>query len=239
MEREACASGYACVAGADEAGRGALFGPVFAAAVVLSVERPVYGLRDSKELDPMRREELAAAIRERAAWAVAAVDAFVIDRVNIYNASCLAMQRAIEQLDPPPDYLLLDAVRLDLPLPQRRIIHGDAKCQAIAAASILAKVYRDASMREWDQIYPQFGLRRHKGYATPEHLWALASYGPTMHHRFSYEPVRAACAPSLWAIFALREEIHFRWEPEGRAAPGGIPAWAPGIAAVEEAGAWR
>jgi ribonuclease HII len=217
LEREARAFGYPRVAGADEAGRGSLFGPVFAAAVILSEDHPVRGLRDSKELEPLERAELAAAIRERAAaWAVASVDAFVIDRINIYQASCVAMQRAVEQLEPPPDYLLADAVRLDLCLPQRAVVHGDARCQAIAAASILAKVHRDACMREWDEVYPQYGLRRHKGYTTPEHLEALEIFGPTVHHRFSYEPVRAACGLSAHAVFALRETLHFRWEP-GRA----------------------
>lgn len=221
--------GYRFVAGADEAGRGSLFGPVYAAAVVLSPDRPVRGLRDSKELDARRREDLAGAIRERAvAWAVAAADAFLIDRVNIYRASCLAMVRAIEQLSPPPDFLLLDAVRLDLPLPQKRIVHGDAQCQAIAAASILAKVSRDECMAEWDRVYPQYGLCRHKGYGTSEHLQALSRCGPTMHHRFTYEPVRAACERSFWAVFALREQFHFRWEPAGA-----------GSRRAAEAGAWR
>ncbi len=209
------ASGFGCVAGADEAGRGSLFGPVFAAAVVLSPDRPIRGLRDSKEVDPARREELAEAIRERAAaWAVAPVDAFVIDRINIYRASCLAMERAIERLAPPPDCLLLDAVRVDLPLPQTSVIHGDARCLAIAAASILAKTGRDACMRQWDQVFPQYGLGRHKGYGTAQHIAALALYGPTVYHRFSFEPVRAACPRSLRSIFALREEFHFRWEPQ-------------------------
>ncbi len=214
MEREARASGYALVAGADEAGRGSLFGPVYAAAVILSPERPVRGLRDSKELEAQRREELAAEIRERAvAWAVSSVDAFLIDRINIYQASCVAMKRAIEQLSPAPDYLLLDAVRIDLPLPQQPIIHGDARCQAIAAASILAKTCRDDCMREWHGVYPQYGLGRHKGYTTPEHLEALAAFGPTLYHRFSYEPVRLVCPRSFRAILELRESLHFHWEP--------------------------
>ncbi|MGD0014355.1 MAG: ribonuclease HII [Bryobacteraceae bacterium] len=220
MERELRGSGYALVAGADEAGRGSLFGPVFAAAVILSPERPIRGLRDSKELSAGRREELAAEIHERAwAWAVASIDAFLIDRINIYRASCLAMARAIERLEPAPDYLLLDAVRLDLPLPQRRVVHGDARCQAIAAASILAKTERDACMSQWDEVYPQYGLGRHKGYATPEHAGALAAYGPTLHHRFSFEPVHAACSASLRAVLALRERFHFCWEP-----PSGLEA---------------
>jgi ribonuclease HII len=215
LEREARACGFTVVAGADEAGRGSLFGPVFAAAVVLDPERPVYGLRDSKELFAAERERLAGEIRERAmAWAVASVDAFVIDEINIYQASCLAMMRAIEQLSPPPDYLLLDAVRLDLELPQKRVVHGDQKCQAIAAASILAKVCRDAAIREWDRVYPWYGLRNNKGYATSDHLEALAVRGPSLQHRFSYEPVRAACPRSYRALLALRESLHFRWEPQ-------------------------
>ncbi len=209
MERRLRASGFSRIAGADEAGRGSLFGPVYAAAVVLSPARAIRGLRDSKKLDRERREELAAEIRERAdAWAVAHVDAFLIDRINIYQASCLAMKRAIEQLAPAPDCLLLDAVRVDVPLPQTPVIHGDARCQAIAAASILAKTARDACMRQWDEVFPQYGLRRHKGYTTAEHVAALAVYGPTMHHRFSFEPVREACPRALRA-----ERFHFRWEP--------------------------
>jgi len=214
MERGVRALGYSLVAGVDEAGRGSLFGPVFAAAVTLDPDRPIRGLRDSKELDPERREELAACIRERAlAWAVAVVDSFVIDRINIYQASRLAMKRAVEQLAPRASYLLVDAVAVDLPVPQQAIIKGDARCQAIAAASILAKVQRDACMCEWDEVFPQYGLRRHKGYGTPEHIEALVAYGPTMHHRFSYDPVRAACPPALRAMLSLRQQLHFHWEP--------------------------
>jgi ribonuclease HII len=214
LERQAHAFGYRLAAGADEAGRGSLFGPVFAAAVILSPERPIRGLRDSKEVPAERREELAAAIRERAlAWAVASIDAFLIDRINIYQASCLAMTRAIRQLEPAPDYLLLDAVRLELALPQARIVHGDAKCQAIAAASILAKTSRDECMVEWDAVYPQYGLGRHKGYTTLDHIAALTAYGPSLHHRFSFEPVRAVCPPALRTLFRLRERFHFAWDP--------------------------
>ena len=204
LEREARAAGYALVAGADEAGRGCLFGPVFAGAVILSPLRPVRGLRDSKVLSPERREELAALIYERAlAWAVAAVDASVIDRINIYQASRLAMKQALEQLAPAPDFALVDGVRLDTPLPHQQVIHGDARCRVIAAASIIAKVRRDECMNEWDRVFPQYGLRRHKGYGTPEHLRALAAYGPTAQHRFTYEPVRAACSGSLWETTEL------------------------------------
>jgi ribonuclease HII len=192
LERELQARGYRAVAGVDEVGRGALFGPVVAAAVVLCPDRPVRGLNDSKLLDAARREVLAARIRERAvAWAVAAVDAATIDSINIYQASRLAMRVAVGRLDPPPDFLLVDAVAIDLPLPQRGLIHGDARCQAIAAASIIAKVYRDACMRTWHEIFPEYGLAENKGYATPEHFRALERLGPTPLHRLSFEPVRA------------------------------------------------
>jgi ribonuclease HII len=176
----------------DEVGRGSLFGPVVAAAAILSPDRPVRGLNDSKLLDPERREVLAGRIRERAvAWAVAAVDAATIDSINIYQASRVAMRLAVSRLRPAPDFLLVDAMAIDLPLPQRPLIKGDARCHAIAAASIVAKVYRDACMRVWDEVFPEYGLASHKGYATPEHCSAIEKYGPTPLHRLSFEPVRA------------------------------------------------
>jgi len=191
FEAAARARGYRRVAGLDEAGRGCLFGPVYAAAVILAPERPIRGLRDSKELTPDEREALAGEIRERAAaWAVAWVEAAEIDRLNIYQASRLAMLRALSRLDPPPDYLLVDALELEAAVPQKALIHGDARCRSIAAASILAKVERDRAMLAWDQIYPQYGLRRNKGYGSPEHLEALRRYGPTPQHRASFAPVR-------------------------------------------------
>lgn len=192
LERELRARGFHAVAGVDEVGRGALFGPVVAAAVVLSPGRPVRGLNDSKLLAPERREVLAGRIRERAvAWAVAAVDAATIDCINIYQASRLAMRLAVSRLNPAPDFLLVDAVSIDLPLPQRSLIKGDARCHAIAAASIVAKVYRDACMRVWDEVFPEYGLASHKGYSTPEHARAIEEFGPTPLHRLSFEPVRA------------------------------------------------
>jgi ribonuclease HII len=192
LERELRARGFHAIAGVDEVGRGALFGPVVAAAVVLSPDRPVRGLNDSKQLEPERRETLSGRIRERAcAWAIAAVDAATIDSVNIYQASRLAMRLAVSRLDPAPDFLLVDAVSIDLPIPQRPLIQGDARCHAIAAASIIAKVYRDACMRVWDRVFPEYGLAGHKGYATPEHCKALEEYGPTPLHRLSFAPVRA------------------------------------------------
>jgi len=191
FERELRARGFSAIAGVDEVGRGSLFGAVFAGAVILSPDRPIRGLNDSKQLEPERREVLARRIRERAvSWAVAAVDAAMIDRINIYQASRLAMKLAIERLSPAADFLLIDAVPLDLGIPQHPLIHGDARCHAIAAASIIAKVQRDACMRVWDGIYPQYGLARHKGYNAPEHIRALDEHGPTPLHRLSFEPVR-------------------------------------------------
>ena len=178
------------VAGVDEVGRGSLFGPVVAAAVILDRKYRIRGLRDSKLLLPERREVLAERIRQHAlAWAVAAVDAARIDQINIYQASRLAMLEAVMHLALPADHLLVDAVRIDCELPQHRIIHGDALSASIAAASILAKVERDRIMREWDPVFPQFGLAAHKGYSTPKHLAALREFGPTPLHRQSFAPV--------------------------------------------------
>ena len=190
-ERELRARGFRAVAGVDEVGRGCLFGPVVAAAVILCPERPVRGLNDSKLLEPGRREVLAQRICERAAaWGLAAVDAATIDAVNIYQASRMAMRLAISRLHPPPDFVLTDAVPLEIPFPQQALIKGDARCHAIAAASIVAKVYRDACMLVWDKVFPEYGLAEHKGYATPEHRRAIRQYGLTPLHRLSFEPVR-------------------------------------------------
>src|ERR1700675_1194681 len=189
-EKNAWASGAVMVAGVDEVGRGSLFGPVVAAAVILDRRYRIRGLRDSKLLLPERRELLAPRIREHAiAWAVAAVDAARIDQINIYHASRLAMREAVIRLQPAADHLLIDAVRLDCELPQKAIIHGDALSASIAAASILAKVERDRMMCEWDAAFPEYGLASHKGYSTPQHLAALLEYGPTPLHRQSFAPV--------------------------------------------------
>jgi ribonuclease HII len=191
LEQELRARGFQYIAGTDEVGRGSLFGAVVAAAVILSPDAPVRGLNDSKQIEPERREILAERIRARAvAWAVAAVDAATIDRINIYQASRLAMKIAVQQLCPAADFVLVDAVPLDLSLPQQPLIQGDERCHAIAAASIVAKVYRDQMMREWDKFYPEYGLRNHKGYNSPEHMAAIENHGPTPLHRFSFEPVR-------------------------------------------------
>lgn len=203
FERAALQSGHRLIAGVDEAGRGALFGPVFAAAVILDPDSPIRGLNDSKLLDPDRREILAARIRQRAvSWAVAASDAFEIDRVNILEASRAAMRRAVERLLPQPDFLLVDYVTVPGGWPQRGIVHGDAASRSIAAASILAKVERDRCLAQWDAVYPGYGLASHKGYTAPQHLDALARMGPTPHHRFSFLPVREASPLPVWRGYA-------------------------------------
>ena len=199
-------AGYRAIAGLDEAGRGALFGPVFAAAVILDPEKPIRGLDDSKQLAPERREVLAQRIRERArSWAVAAADAFEIDHWNILQAARLAMRRAVEQLPSPCDFLLVDAVSVDLPLPQKALIHGDALCFSIAAASILAKVARDAALEAWDAVFPEYRLKDNKGYGTPEHLAALDRLGPTTLHRFSFEPVRNTSRFLAWTGYPIAQ----------------------------------
>jgi len=178
------------VAGVDEVGRGSLFGPVVAAAVILDPGYRVRGLRDSKLLLPERREVLAVRIRAHAvAFAIAAVDAEHIDQINIDQASRVAMRDAVTQLAPAADHLLVDALRLDCEQAQDAIIHGDALSASIAAASILAKVERDRMMREWDAVFPLYGLASHKGYCTPQHLAALREHGPTPQHRRSFAPV--------------------------------------------------
>ena len=212
FERAARQLGWTRIAGLDEAGRGALFGPVVAAAVILNPKRRIVGLDDSKKLSPERRSELSRRIREHAiAWAVAEIDAQRIDAWNIYQASRQAMTAAVEQLSTPPDYLLIDALQLDLRIEQKSLIKGDTRSISIAAASILAKTHRDARLEEWDAVYPNYGLARHKGYATADHLEALRQFGPTPLHRHSFMPVReSAC----WAAGAVQEQLPLGiWPP--------------------------
>ena len=193
FERAARQLGWTRIAGIDEAGRGALFGPVVAAAVILNPRRRIVGLDDSKKLTAGRRTLLAARIHEHAlAWAVAEIDAGRIDAWNILQASRQAMTAALGQLALVPDYLLIDAVELDVLIEQKSLIKGDAKSVSIAAASILAKTHRDTRMDEWDAVYPGYGFAQHKGYGTPEHLEALKRLGPTPLHRYSFAPVREA-----------------------------------------------
>lgn len=207
-EKTAWQSGAQLVAGVDEVGRGSLFGPVVAAAVILDPGYRIRGLRDSKLLPPERREVLAERIREHAiAWAIAAVDAARIDQINIYQASRLAMREAVLRLEPGADHLLVDAVRLDCELPQKPIIHGDALSASIAAASILAKVERDRLVCEWDPVFPVYGLASNKGYSTPHHLAALREHGPCPLHRQSFAPVWNAPVPQEVLAFMLEESV--------------------------------
>ena len=204
-EKKAWETGATRIAGVDEVGRGSLFGPVVAAAVILDPAYRVRGLRDSKLLLRERREVLAQRIRDHAiAWAIAAVDAARIDQINIYQASRVAMRDAVLQLAPAADHLLIDAVKIDCELPQKAIIHGDALSASIAAASILAKVERDRMMCEWDAVFPLYGLASHKGYSTPRHVAALREHGPSPLHRQSFAPVWQNPVPQ--EAFAFMEE---------------------------------
>lgn len=189
-------AGAQLIAGVDEVGRGSLFGSVVAAAVILDRGYRIRGLRDSKLLPAERREILAERIKEHAVcWAVAAIDSARIDQINIYQASRVAMRDAVMQLQPVPDHLLIDAVKIDCEIQQRSIIHGDALSASIAAASIIAKVERDKMVSEWDSVFPLYGLASNKGYSTPRHLAALREHGPSPLHRQSFAPVWNAPVP--------------------------------------------
>jgi ribonuclease HII len=182
--------GFVHVAGVDEVGRGCLAGPVVAAAVVLHPDRHVAGVSDSKLVPAAEREQLYDQIvRCAVAWAVAEADPAEIDRINIHQAALRAMQRAVLTLAPLPDVVLVDAFRVPgLPMAQRGVVHGDRRCSAIAAASIVAKVTRDRQMRELHNRDPRYGFDRHKGYATADHLDAVARYGYSDVHRRSFRP---------------------------------------------------
>jgi ribonuclease HII len=196
LEEAARRRGALRIAGIDEVGRGPMFGPVVAAAVILPSGCRLKDLNDSKQLSEEKRNQLDREIRANAvAWAIAAVDAETIDRINIRRASLQAMRRAVEQLALSPNSLLPDFLLIDgrdtiqWDCPQQAVIHGDAISFSIAAASVLAKVYRDRLMVEFDSIFPGYGLARHKGYCSAEHLQALSRLGPTPLHRKSYHPV--------------------------------------------------
>jgi ribonuclease HII len=219
-ERAARAAGAQRIAGVDEVGRGALFGPVVAAAVILPADCRIRGLRDSKQLEVEDRERLARLVEKKAiAFVIEEVDAETIDRINIYQASKLAMLAAVRRLQPEPDHLLIDALQLDHPCAQTSIIYGDSLSISIAAASVVAKVYRDKRMCEYHEQYPQYGLASHKGYSTPEHKRALALHGPTPLHRFTFKPVAQRCLP--WDLpmrdFFSASEAEF--EPAADATP--------------------
>lgn len=180
------------IAGVDEVGRGPLAGDVVAAAVILDPSRPIAGLNDSKKLSAQRRESLACEIRDfAAAWAIARASVEEIDRLNILQASMLAMHRAVQALDPQPEYVLVDGNRLPRwPYASEPVVRGDARVPAIAAASILAKVQRDGELVALEQRYPGYGFAQHKGYPTRQHIDALRRLGVTPAHRLSFGPVR-------------------------------------------------
>ncbi len=197
-ERKLWAQGFIYVAGADEVGRGALAGPVYAAAVILpntkQIGKELKGVRDSKQMTPAEREEWAPRIKEKAiAWAIGFAEVAEIDEINILQASYLATQRAITALAIQPQHLLLDFIKLvQVDLPQTSMVDGDARCLSISAASVIAKVARDAKLCELDSSFPQYGFASHKGYATPEHLAAILALGPCPQHRQSFSPMRIA-----------------------------------------------
>lgn len=205
FEKRAWSAGARLVAGVDEVGRGSLFGPVVAAAVILDPSYRIRGLRDSKLLPAERREELADRILQHClGWAVASVDAARIDQVNIYQASRQVMAQAVSQLLPAPDHLLIDALRIDFACEQTPIIHGDALSASIAAASVLAKVERDRMICAWDPVFPEYHLASNKGYSTPRHLAALRRHGPSPLHRQSFAPVWLSSSPQ--AVLAFLED---------------------------------
>jgi len=186
-ERELWDQGYRLVAGVDEVGRGCLAGSVVAAAVIFPVGLQIEGVKDSKQLSSHRREELYDVIISRCiSVGIGMVDERTIDRINIRQAARLAMKQAVTSLKIYPDYLLIDAESVDLDLPQKKIIKGDALSHSIAAASIVAKVYRDRKCVEWDALYPGYGLQHNKGYCTREHCDALRALGPSPIHRRTF-----------------------------------------------------
>lgn len=186
--------GFSLIGGVDEVGRGPLAGPVVAACVVADGPLLIKGLNDSKQVRPEMRIALAELIKLHAvAWAVGGACVAEIDRLNIYWASILAMERAIASLQMPPQYLITDAVRIaSFGGPQEPLIHGDARCAVVAAASILAKVHRDALMVQLDREDARYGFGLHKGYSTPHHIEALRAHGPSIHHRANWARVRDA-----------------------------------------------
>ena len=193
-EKELYAQGIHLIAGVDEVGRGPLAGPVVAAAVILPKACKILGLNDSKKIPKSKHKEIYEAVLQNAIAIVIGIkDNQVIDQVNIYEATKLAMMEAIGQLEPQPQHLLIDAMKLDLPIPQTSIIKGDANSLSIAAASIVAKVTRDQMMEEFDCEYPGYDFTQNAGYGTANHLAGLDKLGVTPIHRRSFEPVKSMC----------------------------------------------
>ncbi len=212
LEMQALRRGWRLIAGCDEAGRGALLGPLYAAAVILDPAKRIPGVDDSKKLTPEDRVALAEDIRAKAiALQVVAVPAAEVDSLNVFQASRQGMIRALRALVPAPDFVITDAIRLsgwgddiDYSVPYRAVIHGDARSASVAAASILAKVTRDAHMEQLDRLFPQYQLAKNKGYGTPEHLEGLKRYGPCREHRQTFQPVKGYFLPLF--PFGMRKE---------------------------------
>ncbi len=192
IEKRLWQEGYRRIAGVDEAGRGPLVGPVVAGAVILPKDYDLEGLNDSKQLSEKKRNQYYEMIKKEAiAIGIGIVDAKTIDEINIYEASRLAMKLALENLEVSPDYILTDAMPIELDTPLEAIIHGDALSISIAAGSVIAKVTRDRLMEEFDKLHPEYEFKNHKGYPTKRHLELLSKYGPLENYRFTYKPVRA------------------------------------------------
>ena len=205
-EKLARGQGAIAIAGVDEVGRGALFGPVVAAAVILPEDFRLRGLRDSKQLDAPTRERMSRVVVSRAvAFSIAEVDVDVIDRINIYQATRRAMHLAVAGLATRPDHLLIDALKLDCEQPQTKLFYGDSLSISIAAASVVAKVHRDALISSMHEEFPHYNLRSNKGYSTPAHKRALQEHGPTPHHRRSFAPVYL-CDPDAQLEMMLEAE---------------------------------
>ncbi len=190
-ERKASKEGFKCIAGIDEAGRGPLAGPVVAAAVILKNTNFKAKIEDSKKLSALQREKAYQEIIYKAEIGLGIVSHKIIDRINIYKATILAMEKAVTSLSIKPDILLIDGkISLNLPCPQKSIINGDNQSCSIAAASIVAKVTRDKIMEEYSREYPQYGFKEHKGYGTKKHFLNLEKFGPCPIHRFTFAPVK-------------------------------------------------
>ncbi len=197
-EKELYSEGIEYIAGTDEAGRGPLAGPVVAAAVILPKNTIILGVNDSKQLTEKKREELFDIINEKAlAVGVAFVDNEKIDEINILEASRLAMMEAIKKLKIKPEYVLSDAMKMNIDVPVKPIIKGDALSESIAAASIIAKVTRDRYMDEMDLKYPNYGFKKHKGYPTKDHIEAIKKYGITPIHRKTFKPIKTMLIEQL------------------------------------------
>ncbi len=208
-EKALWGDGVEAIAGVDEVGMSPLAGPVVAAAVVLPVGYRIREVNDSKKLDRETRERLAEVLRgDAVAWAIGRAEPEEIDRINIYHAGLLAMRRAVEGLGTPAEHLLVDARKVDVAVPQTRIIHGDAESFSIAAASIIAKVHRDGLMADLDRVYPGYGFAKHKGYPVEQHYRALGELGATPVHRRSFRPVREALGlvPEQRELFRIDDE---------------------------------